>query len=922
MSLFSIIESILIGPLKLLFEIIYEYTYRLVGGNHGLAIIGLSLIINTLVLPLYKRADEMQAKARDIEFKLREGVLHIKKTFSGDERMMILHTYYRQNNYKPTDSLKGSVSLLLEIPFFIAAYQFLSAQEGLSGASFGPISDLAAPDALLTIGLGGGITINVLPIIMTVINCCSGALYLKGFPLKDKLKVYGMAVFFLVMLYSSPSGLVFYWTLNNVFSMVKNIFYKLENPKTAVMNFAAVCGILFVSYGALVFDNPSMKKRRFIVGIGLMLLLPHFLSWLNHHGIIDLKVEETVHNRGIFLVGSLFLTIFLGILIPSTYIAASPQEYLDILYFYNPVWYIVNSFCLAAGFFLVWFQAFYWLASPLWKSVLDILIVILSGVALIDYMFFGRNLGIISKNLQYDSGVSFLLSEKLINFGVLLLISTGLCLLIEVKRNMLLSALSVAVIAVGFMSTLNIVTIQKSVIKASEFFAEDDEIPRLCLSKSKKNVVVVVLDRAIGAYVPYIFNEKPELKEKFAGFTYYNNTISYGGHTNFGMPALYGGYEYTPVEMNKRNFEKLVDKHNEALKVLPVIFDKGGYDVTVCDPPYTNYQWVSDLSIYDEYPHIRKFITKGKFDNDASSIQKDIEDRLSNFFCFSIMKAMPVFFQSTIYDDGYYGHKRFTMPAKSADDMPQYELFMQNYNVLSNLPNLTKITNENNNTFMIMVNDITHEPVILKEPEYIVTANVDNSEYDEKNSERFIIDGKELRVENDEQMAHYHSNMAAMIQLGKWFDYLRENDVYDNTRIILASDHGYELGQIDSLIMDDGVGSSVDAESYLPLLMVKDFNSKDFTTSNEFMTNADVPTLALRGLFETPQNPFTGKPINNDEKYAHEQFIIMSHIWDPAENNGNTFLPSRWAGVKDNIWDKNNWIFTEDEKVLKEHKLQ
>ena len=50
-------------------------------------------------------------------------------------------------------------------------------------------------------------------------------------------------------------------------------------------------------------------------------------------------------------------------------------------------------------------------------------------------------------------------------------------------------------------------------------------------------MVVLMLDRAMGQYVPYIFNEKPELKEQFSGFTYYSNVISFGGYTNFGSPA-------------------------------------------------------------------------------------------------------------------------------------------------------------------------------------------------------------------------------------------------------------------------------------------------------------------------------------------------------------------------------------------------
>ena len=97
MSIFTILEILLIGPLKLVFETIF-FIANIVIGHPGLAIIALSLIMNILVLPLYRRADAMQENARDTEARLREGVAHIKKAFSGDERMMILQTYYRQNH--------------------------------------------------------------------------------------------------------------------------------------------------------------------------------------------------------------------------------------------------------------------------------------------------------------------------------------------------------------------------------------------------------------------------------------------------------------------------------------------------------------------------------------------------------------------------------------------------------------------------------------------------------------------------------------------------------------------------------------------------------------------------------------------------------------------------------------------------------
>ena len=170
-------------------------------------------------------------------------------------------------------------------------------------------------------------------------------------------------------------------------------------------------------------------------------------------------------------------------------------------------------------------------------------------------------------------------------------------------------------------------------------------------------------------------------------------------------------------------------------------------------------------------------------------------------------------------------------------------------------------------------------------------------------------------------MTHYHVNASAFIILGKWFNYLRDNNVYDNTRIILVADHGRDLNHFEEFQFAVGDSATCNAEYFYPLLMVKDFNSRGFTTCTDFMTNADVPTLATQNLITNPINPFTKKAINNNEKYAHEQYIILSDEYIVANNNNNTFLPSTWASVKDNIWEPSNWTFSEEEVVLKEHAL-
>jgi hypothetical protein len=205
----------------------------------------------------------------------------------------------------------------------------------------------------------------------------------------------------------------------------------------------------------------------------------------------------------------------------------------------------------------------------------------------------------------------------------------------------------------------------------------------------------------------------------------------------------------------------------------------------------------------------------------------------------------------------------------------------------------------------MMSNDTAHEPCLLQEPEYIPALNIDNTAYDTDMVSRFTIDGRTMRVTNEDQITAYHANMATYIQLGKWFDYLRENGVYDNTRIILVSDHGRDLDHFDIKCGD------MDMEYFMPVVMVKDFNASGFTVSEEFMTNGDTPTLATSGIIANPTNPFTGNPINSDPKYG-PQTIFFSSIIETDINNGNQFLPGSWYTFQGCPYDPDAWEYNGD----------
>ena len=337
------------------------------------------------------------------------------------------------------------------------------------------------------------------------------------------------------------------------------------------------------------------------------------------------------------------------------------------------------------------------------------------------------------------------------------------------------------------------------------------------------------------------------------------------------------------------------------------------------------------LSFYSERPEIRCFITKGAFGSPEVK-QRTIDSNMRNFFCFGLMKSLPLFSQYGLYDSG--GYHMITLPdtatTQERDGTSKAtginQAFMEGYEVLCGLKQMTRISDGAEDTYLFLYNDAPHEPMLTLEPDYVPSAEIDNTEYDESHSDRYVLkDGSKIRVGSDRTVIHYHANMASLLRIGEWLDYLKQADVYDNSRIILVSDHGYYLYQSQKLLFPEhklDYSQYVDAGNYFPLLMVKDFGEHGFRTDDSFMTNADVPCIAFEGLIDNPVNPFTGNPITVDEKYAHDQFIITEHkYWSTSTNNGTCFIASTWAAVSDNIWNRTNWKFIDERTLLKEHSI-
>ncbi|MDR3312386.1 MAG: hypothetical protein LBS64_04570, partial [Spirochaetaceae bacterium] len=98
-------------------------------------------------------------------------------------------------------------------------------------------------------------------------------------------------------------------------------------------------------------------------------------------------------------------------------------------------------------------------------------------------------------------------------------------------------------------------------------------------------------------------------------------------------------------------------------------------------------------------------------------------------------------------------------------------------------------------------------------------------------------------------------------------------------------------------------------QAYNPLLMVKDFgaDSVAMAIDNSFMTNADTPFFALRGIIENPVNPWTQLPLTPDKDAGIAITTIGALSSYRHSEYRYNIAPNQWLHVRDNIFDAKNW---------------
>lgn len=916
--------------------------------NWGIAIILLSLAINILLIPLYNLAEKWRNADKVIQAKMADTLADIKACYTGKERYFYTQTTYRVNNYSPFSSVKASMGFLIQIPFFFAAFHFLANYEPLVGVSFGILKDLSQPDTLL-----GGI--NLLPFVMTAVNLAAAGVYLKNATKNEKYQLWGMALLFLVLLYTQAAGLLLYWTMNNVFALVRGLVAgRIKLPgfvkKLSVQKFAEtiypkgkwvdyliaafyLLSVLFLILGIksnfitektlhnlesyffiyfiaislalnliLLLKTTALKHSKSKLQILIyftsiiisaaclfMLLRSEFIrptyAFLATTLLIVSNIAmqiNLVHNKQanhnlfknenpyIFAAPYFLLTLTIFIINPISLFNVSDQTKIDSSLFFE-----INYLVFLAVF--LFGLCFYKLANLEEKSLLSKVIAVLAGIVTVYSFALKGDFGVLD-NFVFHEPDKLNMSSNVISLEILALTlySFFIFLYFEQIKNIVKNIsliLSATLITFLFISFSN----QKHILLGNNNIDIDfdSEVTNLFSFSKEKNILIIFLDAFPGGHMQKIINERPDITSELTGFTWYRNTLSTTNYTYSSSLAMVGGHNYALNNLTIKEYESVNELAKKAYSVFPNSFKQDEWNLSYYKPYAIKEGDLPDTIYNSSFDFGRKYLLENNIINEKKLEYGSIFTEIFNFQAVSLFNSSPFFLKKTIYNDKNWLFSKQFLRVLFYDD--NFVVKAEDWGFLNAFNENLKF-NSSKKTLKYFHLLIPHHPSVIDE----------SGDFDSFRANRWT------------------ESYITMSLLNSIFRQLKSNGTYDNTKVIIISDHGWEsefawLGF--SYENNQKIPAEFNNGRGYPLLMVKDFNgSGELLVSNRFMSNADMASIVCsaieNGCDITDLDP---------TKYNQERPLYISEFQYKGFSFDKKFIIGDIYKVKDNIFDPDNW---------------
>jgi YidC/Oxa1 family membrane protein insertase len=233
------------GPLISLFEQILVGVHSVIGGSWGWAIIGLTLIVRFVTLPLTIRQFKSMARMRQHAPELKK----IQAKFKDDKRRQQEETmkYYKEVGFNP---LSSCLPLVLQLPVFVSLVYMLrkDLKQHICGAAFNHFNQLATQHhtTLLTLNTlkcnvllphsaawlfvpditskATGAVLVVLMVLYVGSTVVTSVMMSVGQDRNQRLISLFLPFFFVLFVIQFPAGLLVYWIATNLTTIPQQFF--------------------------------------------------------------------------------------------------------------------------------------------------------------------------------------------------------------------------------------------------------------------------------------------------------------------------------------------------------------------------------------------------------------------------------------------------------------------------------------------------------------------------------------------------------------------------------------------------------------------------------------------------------------------------------------------------------------------------
>jgi YidC/Oxa1 family membrane protein insertase len=214
-----------------------NFFYTLLG-NYGLAIILLTLLIKFLFLPLTKTSFKSMNAMQKLQPEIKALRERIQDPTQLNQEMMAL---YKKHGVNP---MGGCLPMLIQLPVFLGLYNALNNSIQLRHAPFALwITDLSSVERLDVFGVGIPVMVLLMGLSMFIQQWTTPS---SADPQQKKIMMM-MPVIFTVsfVIFPFPSGLVLYWLINNLISIIQQVYLRSEKHSSVFQGTALASILIF-----------------------------------------------------------------------------------------------------------------------------------------------------------------------------------------------------------------------------------------------------------------------------------------------------------------------------------------------------------------------------------------------------------------------------------------------------------------------------------------------------------------------------------------------------------------------------------------------------------------------------------------------------------------------------------------------------